>query len=190
MKNIVLAALFSTPFITLSVHADDSKTSDTSSFEKSWNIGLGSYANTINIDSSYRDEDIEFSGLTITGSYSFSDNVAVRASYFSLENDDISAIESKGLDLVAYYGTGLATNGFKAYVGGGVYTDTWSAFGDDEDFSGFQINGGIGYNWSPVAIDLVLGVRSASDYADLIEDGGGEGEVMAVSASLLVSARF
>jgi len=190
MKKLTLAVLISIPFLSLSAYADDSTINTSTPSEKNWNVGIGSYASTIGVDGSYRDEDIEFSGLNFTGSYNFSDNFAIRASYFSLENDDFSALESKGLDLVAYYGTGLATNGFKAYVGGGLYSDTWSAQGEEEDFSGFQINGGIGYNWSPVALDLVLGIRSAGDYADLIEDGGGSGEVVAVSASLLVSARF
>lgn len=64
-----------------------------------------------------------------------------------------------------------------------------SSDSEKEDFW-FQINGGIGYNWSPVAVDLVLGVRSAGDYADMIEKAGVSGEVVAVSASLLVCARF
>jgi len=190
MKKLALAVLISIPFLSLSAFADDSTVNTSTPSQKNWNIGLGSYASTISVDGSYSNEDIEFSGLNFTGSYAFSDNFAVRASYFSLENDDYSSFDSKGFDVVAYYGTGLATNGFKAYVGGGLYTDTWSDQNEEEDFSGFQINGGIGYSWSPIALDLVLGIRSAGDYADLIEEAGGEGDVVAVSASLLVSARF
>jgi len=186
MKQLAFAILISSPFLSIAAIADDS----TINTEKHWNIGIGSYATTISVDGHYNDIDREFSGLNFAGSYSFSDNFALRANYFSLENDDFSSFDSKGLELVAYYGTGLATNGFKAYIGGGLYTDEWSYKSDTEDFSGFQVNGGIGYNWSPVAVDLVLGVRSASDYADMIERTGESGDVTAVSASLLVSARF
>lgn len=184
MNKFAIAALISAPLFSLNVSANDTIES------KPWNIGIGSYASSVNVDSTRGDEDIDFSGFNLTGSYAFSDNVAIRASYFSLDNDDFSALESTGFDVVAYYGTGLATTGFKAYIGGGLFSDSWSRERFSEDFSGLQINGGFGYSWEPVALDLVIGIRSASDYADLIGELGGSGEVVAISASLMVSARF
>ena len=157
---------------------------------KPWNIGVGIYTTTVNIDGSFGDEDIDFDGLNISSSYAFSDNWAIRAGYYFLENSEFSELESSGLDLAAYFGTGLATEGFKAYVGAGLFTDTWSDGSVDEDFSGFQLTGGVGYNWDIVSLELIIGVRSASDYADFIEGVGGEGDVIAVSSSLLLSARF
>ncbi|KGJ88080.1 hypothetical protein ND16A_2633 [Thalassotalea sp. ND16A] len=157
---------------------------------KQWNVGIGSYATTINVDGNHGDEDLDFSGLNLAGTYAFNDNVAIRAGYYSLDFDDDSELESSGLDLLAYYGTGFATEGFKAYIGGGFFTDTWEAEGEDEDFSGIQLNGGIGYNWEFVSLELMLGIRSADDYADFIEDLGGNGDVTAISSSLLLSARF
>jgi len=50
-----------------------------------------------------------------------------------------------------------------------------------------NLNIGIDHNWIPVAVDLLLDVRSTSDYSNFIKDTDDEGEVFAVSASLLVS---
>jgi hypothetical protein len=157
---------------------------------KLWNVGVGTYATTVNIDGDYSDEDIEFDGLNISASYAFSDKMAIRANYFSLEDTDFSELESSGFDLLAYYGTGLATRGFKAYIGGGFFNDTWSGNYEDEKFSGIQLSGGIGYNWDVVSLELMFGVRSASDYADFVAKNGGEGDIIAVSSSLILSARF
>jgi hypothetical protein len=185
---ISLAVLASTLILSNITHANENTQKNTSL--KQFTIGAGTYATTINIDSRYGDESLDSSGLNISGSYAFSDNFSIRAGYYSLENDDFSDIESSGIDLVAYYGTGLATQGFKAYIGGGFFTDTWEAENESEDFSGLQLNGGFGYNWEVVVIDLIVGLRAADDYADVIEDAGGEGEVTALSVSLLLSARF
>jgi hypothetical protein len=158
---------------------------------KLWSVGIGSYSTTVNIDGNYGDEDIEFDGLNFSTSYAFSDKMAIRANYFVLEHTDLSELESSGLDVSAHFGTGLATYGFKAYIGGGFFNDTWSSGrSEDETFSGIQLNGGFGYNWDVVSLELMVGIRAASDYADFVEDAGGEGEIIAVSSSLLLSARF
>jgi hypothetical protein len=157
---------------------------------KLWNVGVGTYSTTVSIDNDYSDEDIEFDGLNISASYAFSDKMAMRVNYFSLENTDFSEVEASGIDLLAYYGTGLATRGFKAYIGGGFFNDTWSGNYEDETFSGIQLSGGFGYNWDVVSLELIVGIRAAGDYADFIEDAGGQGDVIAVSSSLLLSARF
>lgn len=184
MKKLLTSICISiVSLLTLSVSASEQPI-------KLWSVGIGSYAAIVGVDSNYGDEDIEFDGLNISTSYAFSDNMAIRVNYFSLEHTDYSELDSSGFDILAYYGTGLATHGFKAYIGGGLFNDTWSGRNNDETFSGIQINGGVGYNWDVVSLELMLGVRSASDYADFVEDGGGEGEVVAVSSSLLFSVRF
>lgn len=194
MKKTYLATLLSlTSLLSFNIFAETqsiANNTNSSPEMKHLNVGIGSYASTINVDGRYGDEDLEFSGFSFSGSYNLNDNVAFRASYYSLEWDESSELESSGFDILAYYGTGLATEGFKAYIGGGLFTDTWEGDGEEEDFSGLQLSGGIGYNWEVVALDLIVGIRSADDYADMIEDFGGEGDVTAVSASFVVSARF
>lgn len=165
--------------ISTSLHAQDG-------LPKHWQIGLGIYNSAISYNNT---SDDEFSGGAISATYATSDNLAFRGTIFSLEHDDFSDIESSGYDLVIYGGTGLLTQGFKIYGGGGLFKDTWEFFGFKENFSGLQLNGGLGYNWDAVAIDFVIGIRSVSDYDDLANDFGSTVDA-AVSSNLSVSFRF
>jgi len=153
---------------------------------KHWQIGLGLYNSVISYDFG---PDDEFSGGAISATYAMSDNVAFRGTIFSLEHDDFSELESSGYDLVVYGGAGLLTQGFKVYGGGGLFKDTWEVFGFKENFSGLQLNGGLGYNWDAVAIDFVISIRDSSDYDDLASIIGISADA-AVSSNLSVSLRF
>ena len=158
--------------------------------EKKFNLGIGSYALNISYSNALISSD-ELSGFGINALYAFTDNFAIRGEYYSLEHNDFSDIEVTGIDLVGYFGTGLATQGFKAYIGGGLYSENWSAPRlNDEKFHGVQLNGGLGYNWEVVALDFVLGIRETSDYEDSFQDAVISSDVTAVSGSLILSARF
>lgn len=158
--------------------------------QKRFSVGVGTYALVIGYDDPFIEND-DLSGIGISASYAFSDNFGIRGEYYSLDHDDFSAIDDTGIDLVAYGGTGLATRGFKAYIGGGIFSETWELSGFEEDFSGLQINGGIGYNWDAVALDFVLGIRDPGDYEDFIQRNLLISvDAAVVSGSLLLSARF
>ena len=62
------------------------------------------------------------------------------------------------------------------------------ADGFDENFSGAQISGGIGYNWQKVSLDFTLAIRTAGDYADMLDED--EDDVVAASGSLNIAYRF
>jgi hypothetical protein len=158
---------------------------------KPFTIGIGSYVSTIAYDNSLIKDD-DLSGFSLSFGYAVSDQFALRGSYFSLEHDDLSDLESKGIDLLGYLGTGLATHGFKAYVGGGYFSDEWELGPVSERFNGLQLSGGIGYNWSSVSLDFILGIRDASDYEDFVNQAFPFNPVsaVAVSGSLLLSYRF
>ncbi len=159
---------------------------DYDGLEKPLSVGLGTYASVIAFDNAFVD-DLEFSGFAITVGYAISNQYLIRGSYFSLEEDDITNLDSSGYDLLAYLGTGLASHGFKAYVGGGLFKEKLDDGFDTESFSGLQLSGGIGYNWDSVSLDLIVGIRDSSDY----EDGAISAvDITAVSSSLLLSARF
>lgn len=177
--NINILATIATLLISTSLHAQDG-------VPKHWQVGLGIYSSAVSYNNT---SDDEFSGGAIAVTYAMSDNVAFRGTIFSLEHDDFSELESSGYDLVVYGGTGLLTQGFKIYGGGGLFKDTWEVFGLEEDFSGLQLSGGLGYNWDVVAIDFVIGIRSVSDYDDLANDFGSTADA-AVSSNLSVSIRF
>ena len=159
--------------------------------EKKFNIGIGTYALKIAYDDTYIGNDDDLSGFGLSALYAFTDQVAIRGEYYSLDHDDASNIDATGIDLVGYFGTGLATQGFKAYIGGGIFSETWESPVRTEDFGGLQLNGGIGYNWDVLALDFVLGIRNASDYEDFIQRVSGISvNAAAVSGSLILSARF
>jgi hypothetical protein len=153
---------------------------------KHWQVGFGLYRSAVAYNNV---SDDEFSGGAVSASYAVNDNVAFRGTLFSLEHDDFSEIDSSGYDLVIYGGTGLLTNGFKIYGGGGLFKETWEVSGLEESFNGFQLNGGLGYNWDVVAIDLVIGIRSVSDYDDLANQFGSSVDA-AVSSNLSIALRF
>lgn len=184
MRNslVVLSLLF------LSSNAFSATGSDLS---RPFSIGVGTYASIIAYDESTLKDD-EFSGLALSFTYAFSDQFAARATLFSLEHDDISNLDSKGYDILGYFGTGLATLGFKAYVGGGIFRDKWESGSYSKTFNGLQLSGGIGYNWDVVSLDFVLGLRGANDYEDAINNTPFYSDVSAaaVSSSLLLSVRF
>jgi len=174
-----LLILFSLLFVlfSFSSHADENL--------KHFNIGIGGYAMNITDDDN-DNIDIDFSGTTISAQYAFNDQMALRAEFYSLENDNISAIEINGYTLSGYLGVGLATQGFKIYVGGGIFSETLeSPLANDQDFSGLQGNAGIGYNWEYAALDAGIGIRDPSDYEDEIAD-----EPIVVTASVTFSIRI
>lgn len=183
MRNKMLALLVLFAFLpSLNAQADNG--------QKKFNIGIGTYALTIGYDDAFFQDD-ELSGFGISGTYAFTDQFAIRGIYYSLEHDDDSSIDNKGIDLVGYFGTGLATHGFKAYIGGGLFSETWKSSTVEEDFSGLQINGGLGYNWDVVALDFVLAIRDPSDYENFINRTLLTSvDAAAISASLILSARF
>jgi hypothetical protein len=184
MKNtLITSAILATSLIFSSTtFADESKE------VKNWTVGAGVQGLTVTNDF----EDDEFSGAIITASYAFSDSFVVRGSFHTLEHDEASDLTSDSFDVVGYWGTGLQSEGFKGYIGAGFFSDTWEldGFQGEEKFSGAVFSGGLGYSWEYVTVDFMLGARTAGDYADLIESVGGSGTIMAVTTSLVLSARF
>lgn len=151
-----------------------------------WSLGIGSYAFVLANDND-SSADLNFSGLNIAAGYAINNNFQIRGTYFSLEYDENAAVKSKGFDLMAYGGTGLSTKGFRAYGGPGFYSDKWSGNGDRESFSGFQLGGGLGYNWGAVAVDFVINFRQVEQYEDLMFKTG---TYFAAAGNLTVSYLF
>ena len=158
--------------------------------EKQFTIGVGTYRSVIAYDTDFAGDD-ELSGISFSFGYALSDHFALRGTYFSLEHDDLSDLESTGYDLLAHFGMGLLKPGFKAYIGGGYFRDEWELASFSETFSGLQLNGGIGYNWESVSLDFILGIRDSGDYEDFINQNSSiQVSAVAVTGSLLLSYRF
>ncbi|HED35476.1 MAG TPA: hypothetical protein ENJ08_14870 [Gammaproteobacteria bacterium] len=155
---------------------------------KNINIGLAGYALTIAYDDVFTADD-DYSGTGISALYAISNNVAFRGTWYSIEHDDLPGLDNTGYDIVAYWGKGFTRHGFKAYIGGGFFRETQEFFGFKDNFSGLQINGGIGYNWDVISLDLTLGIRDPSDYEEFLSDFATV-DAVAVSSSLILSARF
>ncbi len=158
--------------------------------DKNLSIGLASYNLTITYaDISLTDD--EFSGTAISALYATSNNVAFGAILYSLEYDLSASLTNDGYEFNAYYGTGFTKTGFKAYIGGGLFSESWEATGASESFAGLQLSGGIGYNWDVFSLDLMLAVRDSSDYDALLQDSLGLSlDPTAISSALILSARF
>jgi hypothetical protein len=159
--------------------------------EKPYSVSIGLYAENISASESSADQD--FSGYSLAISQAFLDNFGGRITYYSSDNDDLSIFKSEGYDIVLHWGTGLASQGFKAYIGGGYFNNTWEIheIGLKKSLEGLQINGGVGYNWEHVALDFILAIRDPGDYEKAAFDILGistSGNVY--SGSLLLSYRF
>ncbi len=183
MKNLFL-------LLTLSLISFNAFSASNGETMKPFSIGLGTYRTVIAYDDSRAGDD-KLSGGSLSFGYAVSDQFALRATYFSLEHDDSSALESTGYDLLAYLGTSLSTPGFKAYIGGGYFSDEWKLASFSKKFSGLQLSGGIGYNWDAIALDFILGVRDSSDYEDFVNDNSlFQVSATTVTSSLQLSFRF
>ncbi|WP_372761554.1 outer membrane beta-barrel protein [Pseudoalteromonas sp.] len=154
--------------------------------EKHWSVGAGAYAFTLTNDNS-SSEDLDFSGFNIAAGYAVNNHFQIRGTYFSLENDEYSEIESDGFDIMAYGGVGFSKKGFRGYGGAGFFSDKWSALNESESMSGFQLGGGLGYNWGPAALDFVVTLRQADEYEDFMFSSG---TYVAVSGNLTMSYLF
>ena len=151
-----------------------------------WSIGIGSYAFSLANDDDYN-ADLDFTGLNIAAGYAVNNHFQIRGTYFQLENSDNSTVKSKGFDLMAYGGTGFSRKGIRGYGGAGFFSDKWSAQGESDSFSGIQLGAGLGYNWGPVAVDLVVNLRQANKYEDFMYRSG---TYVAVSGNLTLSYLF
>jgi hypothetical protein len=162
--------------VILSAFAFSVTTSSASAAEKRFSVGGGVYVSTMSA-SGYADDD--FAGLALTGTAAFNNHFGVRLNLFSLEHDDLSGLDSSGFDLLALIGYNLANEGFKFYGGLGVFRDKLEYAGLSETFSGPQLNLGLGYNWSQVALDFSVSFRDSDDYEDVF------GASMDVTSGLL-----
>lgn len=131
----------------------------------------------------------EFTGLGIYGGMAFNDNFGLRG-HVGFQSDDYYNADVLAFEVTLQAGTGLATEGFKAYGSLGVYSETWESAYFEESFSGGLLGGGLGYNWSPIALDFWVHFRSTSDYQEAYFGTNSWGEVSAVSGGIGLSGRF
>lgn len=183
MKNVLQGTLLlSALLLGTQVQANEQN----SVAKTNWSLGIGSYAfSLVNDDNS--NADLDFSGLNISAGYAVNNHFQIRGTYFHLENTDFSKVKSKGFDLMAYGGTGFSRKGIRGYGGAGFFSDKWSAQGESDSFSGIQLGAGLGYNWGPVAVDLVISLRQANKYEDFMFQSG---TYVAASGNLTLSYLF
>jgi len=157
--------------------------------EKPFSVSIGWYTEKISYSAFPGDDD--FSGYALAIGQVFLDNFDGRITFYSLDHDDFSSFDSEGYDMVLHWGTGLASQGFKAYIGGGYFKDKWEFVGIKQSFEGLQVNGGIGYNWNHISLDLILSFRDPDDYEKFIANTLLiDTSVDAYSGFLLLSVRY
>jgi len=185
--------------------SNNNSSSNDANLNKKFSVGVTAYNTTIATTFS-NVEDVEFNGPAIFASYGISDNIGIRASLFSLESETNGALtttQSDGYDLSLHFGTGLETDGFKAYGGFGLFKDKWSGatnYTGSLSFGGLQIGGGLGYNWENLSLDANINLRKASEYREVMDfmianspssfGSSGTGYGLVVSPTLTLSYRF
>ncbi|TCS38780.1 hypothetical protein [Reinekea marinisedimentorum] len=175
----------SKPFIASALLAASTFVSaESESTTKMFSIGIASTAQVLGYDDYYGTED-EFAGFGFSGTIAPTDNVAFQANFYSLEHDMYDEIELSGVEIIAYFGTGLESEGFKAYIGPGYYSETVETPYTEYEASGLLLGAGIGYNWQYVALDLALAFKNADDYAEEFNV-----DTTSINAALKLSGRF
>jgi hypothetical protein len=155
---------------------------------KKFNLGLGYYSLQL-YDETWSYDSKRMNGAAFTGAYMFSDQIALRASYYVLRNGDFTNTDTEGMELLGYYGRGLATRGGKVYAGAGYFTEDWDDTEGTHQFDGLQLMLGAGYNWDRVAFDAIITLRDVGDYDDYL--GRPDAEINTAGVlSLMLSARF
>lgn len=173
--------------------------------ETSHQIGLTSYgltadAGTLVIGNFEADLTVDASGAGLVYTGAPSDNAAFRFGYHSLSVDKISDInvdggDVKGYDLQLLLGTGLNSTGFKIYFAPGYFSETVSFDSAEQDFSGFQVGAGFGYNWESVSVELWGNWRDGKDYDDFLadyvpQDLADQLDTKVASAGVSIAVRF
>jgi len=174
--SVILSALFT--FSSTAEANDDFQNTN------KFSVGVGSYALTIDHDNVGENE---FLGHSLSMTYAISDSMSMNIQSYAIAHDDYSDIEISGFDMSVLYGTGLASKGFKAYIGVGFYSETREFDRAEEDFSGVQLSGGFGYSWNKISLGLLIGARSTEDYKDLANNGE---DTTVISSSLVLEYRF
>ena len=156
--------------------------------DKHFNHGAGKYKMVLCNNTGFDDE---FTGYALSAQYAYTDNVAARISLYDTEEESYVQFDNDGVEILALFGTGLYTEGFKIYFGAGYFSEDWQLVTLSASHNGLMLSGGIGYNWNFIAVDLILGLRHVGDYQDLADQVYPVIEIdKSTSTSILLSARF
>lgn len=155
---------------------------------KRFNLGIGYYSLEL-YDETDTYDGVNLKGVSLSATYLFTDNIALRGTYYSLNKNDLISTDVDGTEILAYFGSGLATRGGKWYIGGGYFRDQWDSATESNSFDSLQLGGGFGYNWEIMSFDMMLHFRDVGDYDSYLGRPGGE-IVTAGTLSLMLSARF
>jgi hypothetical protein len=166
------------------INDKDNKDNKDNKDDKGRNLGLSSYALSLAYDSG---PDDDFTGFALTGSYATSDNIRYKLSIYSLEHSFNSDLKIDGFAYSYHGGKGFMSQGFGFYGNFGFYLENWELGTFDSYFTGYELGGGIFYNWSDVSVDWNL-LNFRSSWGEYEELAGVS--VTALSISLGISTRF
>ena len=161
--------------------------------QKHFSVGVASYATAIGYSDNGYDETDGFGGPALFAIGAVNDHVAFRLTYAMQEETDDSNYSIDALEGAVLLGTGLSTRGFRAYGALGLFNETheyhYYRSSYEQDFSGYTLGGGLGYNWSYVTLEFWLNLRDTADYEDEFYTHRVD-DLTAVSGGLGLSARF
>ena len=87
---------------------------------KNFNLGIGYYSLQVYkaySDETYSHDSERLNGVSLSAAYMFSDNVALRGTYYSLSQSNFFNTDADGYEVLIYAGRGMAMRGFKWYLG-------------------------------------------------------------------------
>jgi hypothetical protein len=188
MKKKFIISIVSCLLLTVSSsYAYANKYNDGSGFKNS--LGIGPYV--VEHDFGGSEGDDSFVGKVIKYTRSLNENIALKAAVYSVENDSDTGTIS-GSEGMALLGSNFSHEGINFYTGVGYYSENIDIEAVDVDYGGFEVVGGIAFNWPRAVLEYQVNFREATELEDELESkyGTSVDDISALSYSMNISLRF
>jgi hypothetical protein len=106
-------------------------------------------------------------------------DIFLRGSYTVLQSDNDFDPEGDSIEAALVWGSNLRANGFKWYLGGGYFRESWdfpylvqnedgsySTADESTSASSWLVTAGTGYNWKRIGIDVWVTYKNDSQYEE------------------------
>ena len=184
MKRALIAALLlSTPFAS---YASDGEFRFGAGFvgQSAW-AGDNTNANELTVNTA---------GVYLNGRYVLNENVALDANFHLLPNGqkesrmdmgqrttvrttDINGFSGTEMNANFLVGLSLDERGWYAFTGLGVFKENWEYTGGSDEFTGYQVPFGLGYNFRNLSMEAQFGMKNIASYGDFFHRELSQGSI-------------
>lgn len=162
--------------------------------DSSLSVGAGAYAVVFDYDVEGVDA-TQYQGYAVTGTMALGPSSAVRGDLYFTKHEEHDELSLNGFDAQFLLGSNLTGAGFKVYLLGGYWSESFER--DDSvksdssnDFSGWMAGVGLGINWESASLDAWAALRQTDPYTDEDAKSADESDLRVGCASVALTLRF